>query len=202
MPPRCAKCATPSRVDDSPNSSAITPNTIASVRAFIGIGGISSIISRCGNIIANAISSPYTPPDAPSVGPPPCPDSPLEASASCTTAAPITHRNQNVRNRLRPQYSSSDAPNVQTPSALNSRCPRSACRNEYVTSCHGMKPALITPPSAARKLNSPNGHSISIRIASRPATCCRKKPTARAISRPRVVGEVRMAKSAENQRPS
>src|SRR5262249_14133739 len=43
IPPRCAKCATPSAVPMTPNSSSSPPKTITNTRAGIGIGGKISI---------------------------------------------------------------------------------------------------------------------------------------------------------------
>ena len=74
IPPKCAKCATPSREPSMPNSSDIAANRIATVRAVSGTGIGNSSMRCAGNSMPNASTSPYTPPDAPSVGiaGPPC----------------------------------------------------------------------------------------------------------------------------------
>src|SRR4051812_6120711 len=48
MPPRWAKCATPAAVPVTPMNSSIAAKANTSVRAFIGIGGMSSITRWCG----------------------------------------------------------------------------------------------------------------------------------------------------------
>ena len=69
IPPKCAKCATLSSIlFRKPIDSSISPYTITKYFAFIGIGGISISIIAFGNVIPKASKSPYTAPEAPTVG--------------------------------------------------------------------------------------------------------------------------------------
>ena len=68
IPPIWAKCATLSILPDTPKNSSSSPYIITNHLAFIGIGGISSMIVALGCSMPNASNKPNTAPEAPTVG--------------------------------------------------------------------------------------------------------------------------------------